>query len=159
VALNSNCQFVGCGPASPQIAWLEGDLLTHPSQCTLAYFHHPRFSSGFQEIRTPGTRSFWNALYARGVDVILNGHDHHYERFAAMAPDGSLDAKNGIREFVVGTGGRSREGWRHIERHSRARDSHTFGVLKMTLHPHSYRWRFKPVRGSPYTDSGEGDCH
>ncbi len=158
IALNSNCGYVSCGAASPQLRWLQDDLATHPRRCVLAYFHHPRFSSGVEVTKTAGVRRIWNTLYAAGVDVILNGHSHDYERFAPQTPNGRF-AKNGIREFVVGTGGKNHEGFRHIEPYSERRNSHAFGVLDLTLHPRSYSWRFVAVGPSKFADSGRDECH
>src|SRR5688572_28024236 len=103
VALNSMCERVGgCSASAPMLTWLRNDLAAHPAKCNLAYFHHPFFSSGGGAAKT---RPTWNALYAAGVDVVLSGHHHFYERFAPQRPDGTLDTTGGIRQFVVGTGG------------------------------------------------------
>ncbi len=99
----------GCGPASPQGQWLAADLAAHPGVCTLAYWHHPRFSSGphgNDAISAP----FWDALYAAGADLVLVGHDHGYERFAPQTPAGAADPAKGIRQIVVGTGGKNLTG-------------------------------------------------
>ncbi|MCA1830439.1 MAG: metallophosphoesterase, partial [Actinobacteria bacterium] len=107
IALNSNCGGAGgCGAVSPQLQWLVADLRAHRNRCTLAYWHHPRFSSGLHG-DDESTAPFWRALYTGGADVVLNGHDHDYERFAPQTPAGKADTKHGIREFVVGTGGRN----------------------------------------------------
>jgi acid phosphatase type 7 len=106
VVLNSNCEEVGCGARSRQGRWLRRNLAKHRTRCTLAYFHHPLFSSGEHGNQTKMTPT-WEALYAADADVVVNGHDHDYERFAPQRPDGTLDPRRGIREFVVGTGGRS----------------------------------------------------
>ncbi len=112
VVLNSNCDAVGgCDAASAQGAWLAADLAAHPARCTLAIWHHPRFSSG-EHGGDPRADAFWRALYAAGADVVVNGHDHDYERFAPQAPDGTADQAGGIREFVVGTGGKELRGFR-----------------------------------------------
>ena len=108
VALNSMCQNVGgCGATSPMVTWLKGDLATNPSSCTLAYWHHPVFSSGAEHGNNPKMIPSWDALYAAGADVVLSGHDHDYERFAPQTSSGVADPDRGIREFVVGTGGKS----------------------------------------------------
>lgn len=158
VSLNSNCWAVGgCGRGSPEERWLRRDLATHPSTCTLAYWHHPRFSSGLHGSETL-TAAFWDDLYAAGADVVLSGHDHDYERFAPLAPTGRVDPARGIREFVVGTGGRSHYAFTSVQPGSQARDSTTFGVLALTLRPTGYDWRFVPAVGS-YTDRGSASCH
>ena len=106
ISLNSNCSFVpgGCAAGSPQEQWLKDDLAAHPNECTLAYWHHPRFSSGIHG-DDASVAPFWDALYQAGADVVLNGHDHDYERFAPQNPSGQADPTQGISEFVVGTGG------------------------------------------------------
>jgi hypothetical protein len=160
VVLNSMCENVGgCGPNSPMVGWLQKDLAANPgNECTLAYFHHPLFSSGEHGNQTKMTAS-WEALYAANADVVVNGHDHDYERFAPQGPDGIIDPRRGIREFVVGTGGAERRPFRAIEPNSQARDDNTPGVLKLTLKPASYDWEFVPVAGKTFTDSGTESCH
>ena len=149
VVLNSNCSFAGgCGPGSPQERWLRRDLTAHPAACTLAYWHHPRWSSGLHGSDAT-MATLWNDLARGGADVVLAGHDHHYERFAPIG---------GIRSFVVGTGGRS-----HypvlIRRHGSAVvDDRTFGVLRLTLRAADYSWKFVPVAGSRFADAGTGRC-
>lgn len=159
IALNSNCGAVGgCGAGSPQERWLRADLAAHPARCTLAYWHHPRFSSGFH-----GTNAvyaaFWRALYEADAEVVLTGHDHDYERFAPQDPAGSSDPGRGLREFVVGTGGRSLYGLRRPEENSAVFNSDTFGILVLTLHPGNYEWKFVPVPGRNFTDAGRANCH
>jgi hypothetical protein len=159
VALNSNCpQVGGCGPGSPQVTWLRQDLATHPVPCVLAYWHHPRFSSG-PHGSEPTYSTFWEELYNAGAEVVLNGHDHDYERFAPQAPNGSSDTTYGIREFVVGTGGKTHYGFTKTESNSEVRNGDTFGVLKLTLRPMSYDWQFVPEPGASFTDSGSTPCH
>lgn len=160
LVLNSNCgQIGGCGPGSAQEKWLKEDLAAHPVPCTLAMWHHPRFSSGSHGDETD-MRHLWKVLYDAGADVVLAGHDHTYERFAPQDAQGDYDPKRGIREFVVGTGGRSLYGFhRRIDRDSMARDNTTYGVLKLTLRPSSYDWEFVPVAGGEYRDSGSDKCH
>src|SRR5439155_8251847 len=107
ISLNSNCADVGgCDAGSPQEQWLRADLASRSNACTLAYWHHPRFSSGITHGSDPRTQALWDALYDFHADVVLNGHEHNYERFAPQSPTGAADP-NGIREFVVGTGGES----------------------------------------------------
>jgi acid phosphatase type 7 len=158
VVLNGNCGIVRCRAGSRQEQWLRADLVAHTNRCTLALWHQPLFSSGL----TGGyglVRPFWDALYEAGADLILNGHDHDYERFAPQHPSGFFAPRKGIREFVVGTGGSSFGPWSVIRRNSEVRENRTYGVLKLTLDPSSYEWEFVPVAGSTFTDSGSADCH
>lgn len=159
VSLNSNCSDAGgCGPTSAQGKWLQADLAAHSGQCILAYWHIPLFSSGGRA--SPNSQPFWNALYAAHADVVLNGHDHIYERFAPQNPSGQLDPVNGIREFIAGTGGNNHTSIANVAANSVVRDTTTFGVLELTLHPGSYDWQFVPAAGSgSFTDSGSGTCH
>ncbi|HEY3247388.1 MAG TPA: metallophosphoesterase [bacterium] len=158
IALNSNCRFVGgCGPGSPQERWLRADLAAHPARCTLAYWHHPRFSSGYHGTNATYA-AFWRALYEVDADVVLNGHDHDYERFSPQDPAGRFDPGRGLREFVVGTGGRSLYGFRRPEDNSVIFSAAAFGVLVLTLHSTSYDWKFVPVTGADFTDAGHGNC-
>lgn len=157
VALNSNCEFVGCGPRSAQVRWLQRDLARNKSACTLAYWHHARFSSGSEHGSDPATATFWKILHRRNADVILSGHDHDYERFARQTPGGRL-ARGGIRQFVVGTGGKELRPFGRIRRNSQVRNATAPGVLKLTLRPKSYRWKFVPVAGKRFTDSGTTSC-
>jgi acid phosphatase type 7 len=159
VALNSMCENVGgCAATSPMVRWLKQDLAAHPASCTLAYWHHPVFSSGSEHGNDPKMIPSWNALYAAGADVVVSGHDHDYERFAPQTPRGTRDTARGIREFVVGTGGASHVAFGTIKANSQVRNADTFGVLKLTLHPDSYRWKFVPVAGQTFTDSGTTSC-
>lgn len=158
IALNSNCGDAGgCSYGSPQAVWLTTDLAAHPNLCTLAYWHIPLFSSGGRT--AINTQSIWEILYDNDVDVILNGHDHIYERFAPQSPDGTLDTARGIREFVVGTGGANLTEIETIAANSEVRDIDTYGVLKLTLHPAGYDWQFVPEAGKTFTDSGTEKCH
>jgi hypothetical protein len=160
VALNSMCgQVGGCGAGSPMVSWLKDDLATNPDACTVAYFHHPLFSSGSEHGNDPRMRPIWDALYEGDADVVLNGHDHDYERFAPQTPEGIADPSRGIREFVVGTGGDSLYALLPPKPNSQVRSVDAFGVLKLTLRPRGYDWRFVPVAGETFTDSGSGECH
>lgn len=161
LALNSNCGNVagGCGATSPMVAWLKRDLAANPSKCTLAYFHHPLFSSGSDHGNQPQVRPIWRALYAAGAEVVVGGHDHDYERFAPQRPDGTLARKRGIRQFVVGTGGATQHGFGEVQPNSQARNASTPGVLRLTLYRDSYSWRFVPVAGRTFADSGTKGCH
>jgi hypothetical protein len=160
ISLNSMCGEVGgCDADSPMVTWLKKDLASNPTSCTLAYFHHPLFSSGSEHGNDPRMRPSWDALYEAGAEVVLNGHDHDYERFAPQTPAGEADPKRGIREFVVGTGGRSLYAFLPPKPNSQVRNVDTYGVLKLTLHPDSYEWKFVPVAGKTFTDSGSDSCH
>jgi Calcineurin-like phosphoesterase len=158
VELNSECRHVGgCEFGSPQERWLRNDLAAHPAACTLAYWHEPRWSSG-QHGSNPAYGAFWTDLYEAGADVVLVGHDHDYERFAPQSPTGRYEAARGVREFVVGTGGKNHYPIGHPIANSQVRNDDTFGVLRLTLHPTSYDWRFVPEAGGSFTDSGTGAC-
>lgn len=158
VALSSYCGKVGgCGLGSPQVQWLKADLAAHPARCTLAYWHHPYFTSSPQPGTSGNTSGFWSVLYANGVDVVVNAHVRQYERFDPQDPSGRADP-NGIREFVVGTGGGTLIGYSGRAANSAAIDAATFGVLELKLRPGAYDWSFVPARGS-YTDAGSASCH
>lgn len=159
VVLNSMCEEVGgYQEDSPMLVWLEEDLAANLATRTVAYWHHPLFSSGCQG-NNADVKPVWDALYAANVDVVVNGHDHDYERFAPQDPNGTADAEQGIRQFVVGTGGASLRSFEKIKPNSEVRNADTYGVLKLTLHPTSYDWEFVPVAGETFTDSGSGSCH
>lgn len=159
IVLNSNCAAVGgCGAGSPQEQWLAADLAAHPGVCTLATWHHPRFSSG-PHGNDAASQAFWTALYAAGADLVLNGHDHVYERFAPQDPAGAADPVLGIRQITVGTGGKNLTGFPVIRANSEVRNATTFGVLELTLYPDGYAWRFVPEAGGAFADSGLGWCH
>ena len=149
VALNSECDAIGgCGSGSPELTWLLADLADHPSDCLVAYWHHPRFSSGLH-----GSQSFtdplWDALQAAGADVILSGHEHSYERLV----------HDGVREFVVGTGGRSTYAMNKAELGgTEARHTGSYGLLRLDLADGAYAWQFLAVGGNPFADSGSGTC-
>jgi hypothetical protein len=160
VVLNSECADVGgCDAASAQGKWLREDLAAHPVACTLAYFHKPLFSSGGAHGNDPVMKPLWDALYAANADVVVNGHDHDYERFAPQTPDGVADASRGIREFVAGTGGKGHRPFGVPHANSEVRDTVAFGVLKLTLLPGRYEWEFVPEAGKSFKDSGAGRCH
>jgi hypothetical protein len=162
IVLNAECSSTlgGCRAGSPQEVWLKADLAANPTKCTLAIWHQPLFSSGYHSDQTY-VAPFWNDLYAAGADVVLNGHDHDYERFAPQNPAGKADPAKGIREFVVGTGGASHRPFYVIKPNSQVRIANVFGVIKLTLLPTSYTWQFIPAPGQPVTgtDSGSGNCH
>lgn len=157
VALNSNCSKAGgCRAGSPQELWLRQDLAANPRACTLAFWHHPLFSSGAIGGRW-WTQDLWQALMDYDADIVLNGHDHNYERFGPQDVNGNADP-NGLVEFVVGTGGKNPT---HIDTplpNSIVTDSGTMGVLKMVLKPDSYSFAFVPDNGT-FTDTGSASCH
>jgi acid phosphatase type 7 len=160
LSLNSECvEIGGCNEGSREEKWLRADLAAHPTACTLAYFHKPLFSSGGAHGDAPEIRPIYQALYDANADVILSGHDHDYERYAPQDPNGKLDRVRGIREFVVGTGGKNHRPFGAAEATSEVRDTTTFGVLKLTLKPTGYDWKFIPEAGKSFTDSGSDTCH
>ena len=159
IVLNSNCSEVGgCGAGSAQERWLRSDLEANPSACTAAHFHHPRFSSS-EHGNSSAVAPFWEALYEAGADVVLSGHAHNYERFAPQTPSGQADPAQGIRQFVVGTGGRSLISFGAVQANSKVRIADTYGVIKLTLHPEGYEWQFVTAPGGMEADSGSASCH
>jgi hypothetical protein len=156
IVLNSN---ISMADGSVQEKWLTSDLNAHPADCTLAYWHHPRYSSGSTHGSDPMSQAIWQDLYDAGAEIVLVGHEHNYERFTPMDAGGSADKANGVREFVVGTGGASHYPFGSILATSEAHNADTFGLLQLTLHDGSYDWKFIPVAGSTFTDSGSGTCH
>lgn len=164
IALNSNCDapgLGGCAAGSPEETWLKKDLSEHPGSCIIAFGHHALFSSGIfrKHAVHPELKQIVLDLYAAHADLLLVGHEHSYERFAPQDPDGKIDPEHGIREIVVGTGGRSHDPLGFAMDNSEVRNMTTFGVLKVTLMPHAYTWEFIPVEGETFTDSGSGVCH
>jgi hypothetical protein len=158
IALNSQCSEAGgCNSGSPQYTWLQQDLQTHANICTLAYYHIPVFSSGGRA--NNNMKQIYTLLYNHNVEVILNGHDHIYERFAPQDPNGLADPSRGIREFIVGTGGANHTSIATVQPNSEVRNTDTFGALKLTLHSDSYDWQFIPVAGKTFSDSGTTLCH
>ena len=152
IALNGNCSQVGgCSATSPQGTWLKAHLGS--SRCTLAYWHQPYYTGA----ATPAAayKAFWQILLGAHADVVLGGHVHTYARFAPQNAAGAVDRTNGMREFIVGTGGDSiggAPGSKNVEANKRS-----FGILKLTLHPTSYDWRFVNL-GGVTTDSGTTTC-
>jgi len=140
---------------------LKRDLAEHANSCIIAYGHHALFSSGIFKKHAvhPELKPFWQDLYAAHADLVLAGHEHSYERFAPQDPDGNPDAGHGIREIVVGTGGRSHDLLGFPLPNSELRNWNTYGVLKLTLSPGKYNWEFVPEEGKDFTDSGSGTCH
>ena len=143
---------------SPQESWLRADLAAHPGRCTLAFFHHPLVSSGVPGVNA-AVAPLWQALVDHGVDVALVGHDHAYERFAQIDAGGAADPERGIRELVVGTGGKSLARRRWNAPNSEVRRSATAGILQVTLRAGEYSWRFVTAPGGRVGDSGTSDCH
>ena len=160
VVLNSNCgEIGGCGPGSAQLRWLQADLRAHRTRCTLAYWHHPLFSSGAKYPGDPTVRDLWRALYAAGADLVLNGHDHIYERFRPQTPAGVVDRVRGIRQITVGTGGMVLYGLTKPLPTSAVRGPGVWGVLRLTLWPDRYSWRFVRAFGAEFADAGSARCH
>ena len=155
VALNTNIE---ADAGSPQQRWLQADLDAHLGRCTIAYMHHPRFSSGShaeRDVLIP----MWNTLARHGVSVVVAGHDHIYERFAPLDTNGAVDASRGIREFVVGTGGAHRSSIGTVLAGSEVHSTESFGLLRLSLLAGRYRWEFIPVRAEGFRDRGEDSCH
>src|SRR6266566_4615678 len=157
IALNSELDVT---PAGAEVQWLRTDLALYSKKCTLAYWHEPRFVSGIVIISNPKYQTLWDTLYAYGVDVVLNGHKHSYERLAPQSPAQQLDTLYGIRAFVVGTGGTGVDGGNPpAVPNSEVRNTTTWGVLKLTLNTGGYSWQFIPVAGQSFADAGSGLCH
>jgi hypothetical protein len=154
-ALNSE---IDISATSAEVQWLKADLAANPRQCVLAYWHEPRWSSGSTHGSSTRVQKLWKILANSGAELVINGHDHEYERFAPMNASGIKDP-NGLREFVVGTGGADLYHFGTILPNSRVRNSSTYGVLKLTLNPTSYTWQFIPVAGKTFSDTGTGYCH
>lgn len=164
IALNTNCVAPGvggCGVGSPQEKWLKQDLAEHANSCIAAFGHHALYSSGVFRSHAvhPELKDLWRDLQDAHADLMLAGHEHSYERFAPQDPDGNADEKNGIREIVVGTGGRSHDPLGTALPNSEVRNFDTYGVLKLTLWADRYQWEFIPVNADGFRDSGEGTCH
>ena len=160
IALNSQCNSAavgGCDEGSPQERWLRADLARTTKPCILAYWHHPRVSSGMHGNHRE-VAAFWDALYAAHADISLTAHDHDYERFRPQSPAGEV-VPLGLRAFVVGTGGRSLRPFEKLRANSVVRNANTFGVLKLTLRRGSYAWQFVRESGDSFADAGSGSCH
>ncbi|WP_256105428.1 DNRLRE domain-containing protein [Streptomyces sp. ODS05-4] len=156
VALNSN---ISASAGSAQEKWLRSDLAASGKPCTLAYWHHSRFTSSASHTPSTAVGPLVQALYDYNAEVIVTGHNHQYERFAPLNPAGKADASRGIRHFVAGMGGAGYHQFGTIQPGSEARNSDTRGVLKFTLQPNGYDWKFLPVEGKTFTDSGTTGCH
>lgn len=161
ISLNSNCVDIGgCDAGSAEERWLRHDLAAHAgARCTLAYWHHAPFTSSVTPVVIPETQALVQDLYDRGVDVLLTGHQHNYERFGPQTPQRVADPQHGIRAFVVGTGGEDLRRFGMTAPNSEVRDDETFGVLELTLLPRGYSWQFIPEAGDTFTDSGSSACH
>ncbi|HZW11709.1 MAG TPA: metallophosphoesterase [Noviherbaspirillum sp.] len=141
-----------------QLEWLKSDLARNQTRCTLAFWHHPRYSSGGHG-NNPQIDDAWQVLYAAGAELLLSSHDHNYERFAPQDGSGRLDEKRGIRQFVVGTGGASLTPLRFKKANSEVSDNSSYGVLKLVLKDIGYEWEFLPVEKDGFRDSGAALCH
>ncbi len=157
IVLDSECDLVGgCDTSSPQARWLQADLASSGRRCTVAMWHRPRFSSSGGNSRL---RDFWRILHDAGAELVLNGHNHYYERFAPQDPDGVADPERGIREFIAGTGGAGLSSFGTTAPNSEVRNNTSHGVLKLVLGASGYEWEFLPIVGATFTDSGSGTCH
>jgi acid phosphatase type 7 len=157
IMLDSECdKNGGCETDSAQGRWLAEDLEASDTRCTVAIWHKPRFSSG-EHGNDRSVAPFWTALYDAGVDVVVNGHDHDYERFAPQDPDAAEDRDRGMRQFVVGTGGTPLRTFEEPVANSELR-ALSHGVFKMTMRDGSYDWEFIPVSGD-FRDGGTAFCH
>lgn len=154
LAINSE---VPVGEGSWQLQWVRDQLATNPSLCTVVYWHRPLFSSG-RNGPNPDMLDLWRVLYSMGVEIVLNGHDHLYERFAPQTPEGIPDPVKGIRQFTVGTGGVPPYGVSRLAANSEVIAS-VWGVASFTLQDDGYRWEFIPVEGEAFRDWGTGVCH
>ena len=154
-SLNSE---ISASSTSAQATWLQDDLANNPHQCVLAYWHKPRWSSGTNHGDNSGMQAIWQILYDAGAELVLNGHEHHYERFSEMNASGTA-VSSGLREIVAGTGGASLYPFGTPKWASQVRNNTAYGVLKLTLHSTGYDWQFVPIPGSTFTDSGSDTCH
>lgn len=159
IALNSNCEYIGgCEMGSAQQQWLKADLAKNTKQCTLAYWHHPRYSSGVHG-NQPQMADLWQTLYDGGAELVLSGHDHLYERFAPQNAQGGLDQTKGLRQFVIGTGGKSLYPFKNLRPNSEVRAMGVYGVLKMELQSNSYHWQFLAANTDEFDEQGQDLCH
>jgi hypothetical protein len=161
VVLNTNCSKVGgCGAGSSQHNWLKADLAAKSKPCIAAAFHHPLYASGADYY--PGVtagKPLWDVLMQYNADVVLAGHNHVYERFDIMDSNGNIDRTNGIRSFLVGSGGKNLRSFVATPvTGSQIRNNTVYGVLRLTLHPNSYDWKFVPEAGKTWTDTGTQSC-
>ncbi|HEX5831036.1 MAG TPA: metallophosphoesterase, partial [Gemmatimonadaceae bacterium] len=160
IVLNDNRSFVPYKAGSEQEQWLLADLAANTKQCTIAVWHEPYYySSNTSTTRYTGIKVLVDHLYAAGVEILLTGHRHLYERFAPQDPMANRDDARGIREFIVGTGGRGYSTVSTIAPNSEVRGIKVYGVLELTLHADRYDWRFVSIAGQSFTDAGSGTCH
>ena len=163
IVLNAQCSKAGgCGAGTPQYNWLQSDLASNTRKCVLAVWHQPRFSSGRHSDNT-AYAPWWSLLYQYKVDIVAGGHNHNYERFNLIDPSEQA-ASDGIREFVVGTGGAPGDGYTYashpLDPNEAVRNqSQVYGVLKLSLGASSYSWKFLPAAGYTFSDSGATVCH
>jgi 3',5'-cyclic AMP phosphodiesterase CpdA len=155
ISLNSNLKPE---EQRKQMAWLKKDLEEHPARCTLAYWHHPMYSSGGHG-NNRQMEDAWKMLHAAGADLVLSSHDHDYERFAPQDSEGRRDDVRGMREFVVGTGGATLTPFRFRKSNSEVSDNSTHGVLRIVLKERGYEWEFLPVEQGGFSDRGSALCH
>jgi acid phosphatase type 7 len=161
IALNSTCSAMPCKEGSPQNDFLEQDLASTTKSCIVAYWHHPYFNSGTLHgaVMHAGARAFLDDLYAAGADIVLNGHEHNYQRYAKQDPAGQA-APNGIREFVVGTGGNSHYGFLDVKDANYEFGNATdYGVLRLRLSESSYSWEFVALNGAVLDSGGPVSCN
>jgi len=154
---NNRCKPLSCDDNSSQEKWLREDLKNRKATCTLAFWHRPLFTSGHHR-NAVEVRPFWRDLYNEHADLILNGHEHQYERFAPQTPDGAADRQRGLTQFVVGTGGKNLTRFWRKQANSLVRMSNSYGILKLELRTKSYAWQFVSEEGH-VLDSGEAQCH
>ena len=155
VVLNSE---IATDASSPQVQWLNSDLKNSTKRCTIGIWHEPRFSSYSIHVRDQ-VKPLWDALYAAGAEIVLNGHYRFYERFAPQTPGGVQDLQSGIRQFTVGTGGIDTYPFDTVQPNSEVRKTGIYGVLKLTLSTDAYSWQFVPIAGQSFSESGSGTCH
>ncbi len=155
VVLNSN---IARSVGSAQEQWLRADLAASTKQCQVAIWHHPLFTTSTGRITNTSIKPLWDALYGAGVELVVNGHDHSYQRYAPQTPNGVLDPA-GIRQITAGTGGRSLYGFGPEASNVEVRNNVTHGVLQLTLRSGGYEWQFVPIAGQAFTDAGSGTCH
>ena len=153
VSLNSELDTRAGGR---QHQWLRDDLAAHRTGCVVAYWHKPRFSSG-PHGNNAHMQDLWSTLHEFGVEILISGHDHTYERFAPQNASGGFDMERGIRQFVVGTGGTAMHAITSVQPNSEAQ-GRDWGVLKLTLLSGSYEWEFIPVAGASFRDAGRAAC-
>ena len=159
VVLNTECSHAGgCAAGSPQHTWLRNNLSTHP-ECTLVYTHHPRWTSDAHAFDSQNMQDMVQLMYDKGVELLLVGHSHFYERFRRNDANQNADPNYGLRQIIVGTGGRNVYGFGTVEPGSEVRNGTTFGVIKLTLRLGGYSWKFVPIAGQTFTDAGTETCH